>query len=490
MPKLKVKVLQLVSKALLDFRGTVIMEETAMASENKLLDRHYELWKDRNKQIRNWMGSLLFFALVLHYRVLIPQLEFSGREIDLSARQAEAQGELAGVNDEISRLNSISTRLDTISQNIKQQPWNAPKEVLKTTLMQLGAEYRHLKSLSVEKIRGEISGSSRMHKQTDPPDDAYRWKLLINKEDLQERINDIENPSFLENHLKKRAQEEADKAIGRIDEEVQATVILPLETLLRTDAKTSDVFTDLDTQLSHIREDMESWKNKHIKDQAWHKTVQAKESKLDALTKDLDAKQKSFIKVVQDRQALLETEKTELVDQQITLVKREDKVTKDLEAIQAKLDKILPAWLKGLVLPEEIIQLYPPVVLVLVLLIGTRSLCLRRNYQVVRRHLYPKAESRRDPDLSSIWTLVYRGKAGTASTTCLYLLSLALLWYLFEGSCDLGTRWISKLSPANLLISQNHLSATQWMGRILFSAGLLGVVTTLFRDWKAGNPKS
>jgi hypothetical protein len=466
------------------------MEETRMASENKLLSRHYELWKDRNKQIRNWMGTFLFFAVVVHYRVLIPQVEFSGQEMDLSDKQAKAKEDLAGVNGQISRLTSISASLETISHDIKQQPWNSAKEELKTTLRQLGAEYHQLKSQSVENIRGEISRSNPIHRQTEPLSNTYRWKLLIDKEALQERINDVKNSSFLKNHLKKRIQEEADKAIVRIDERVQATVIQPLETLLRTDAKASDVLNDLDTQLSHIREDMELWKNSHINNEEWHETIQTKDMQLSKLTKDLTDKQESFINIVKARQTLLDAKKTKLVDQQMTLVKDDQEVTRDLEDIQAKLDKILPAWLRGLVLPKEIIQLYPLIIVVLVLLIGTWSLSLRRNYRVVRKHLYPQAESRRDPDLSSIWTLVYRGRAGTTSTACIYIFSLALLWYLFEGSCDLATDWMTKLSPTNLLISQNGLSATQWIGRILFSAGLLGVVTTLVRDWKAGKHKA
>lgn len=460
-----------------------------MASENKLLSRHYELWKDRNKQIRNWVGTLLFFAVVVHYRVLIPQVDFSGQEVDLATKRARTQKDLAGVNDKISRLTRISTRLDRISQDIKQQPWNDTKEELKTTLNQLGAEYHHLKSQPVENIQREIRRSTPIHRQTEPLRKIYPWKLLIDKEDLQERIRDIEDDAFLRSHLKKRVQEEADKAIVRIDRKVQTTVIQPLETLLTTDAKASDIFKDLDAQINHVKADMESWRNSHIKNENWHETIQTKDTELSQLTEDLNSKQKAFVNLVQDRQSILKGKETELVDEKIMLIEDGERVTKDLEEIQTKLDKILPAWLKGLVLPEELIQLYPLIVLVLVLLIGTWSFSLRRNYRVVRQHLYPRAESRRDPDLSSIWTLVYRGRAGTISTACLYVLSLTLLWYLFEDACMLATDWIIKLSPANLLISQSGLSATRWIGRILFCAGLLGVVTTLLRDWQAGKPK-
>ena len=58
---------------------SVTIPGCAMANKDFQMERHYELWKDLNKEMSRWVFAVLLVAILIPWKVLIPYLESSAQ---------------------------------------------------------------------------------------------------------------------------------------------------------------------------------------------------------------------------------------------------------------------------------------------------------------------------------------------------------------------------------------------------------------------------
>ncbi len=237
------------------------------------------------------------------------------------------------------------------------------------------------------------------------------------KEDLKQR--------FREGRVQD-ARREATQTIDRIAADVRKQVIEPLSTAARNESLPSEV-TAVPQEFS---ESLEVWTQQH-RITPWYTTVQAKDRTLHELDTDMRNIQSDVQVLVADVQKRIATKEKELSEQKDTL----EKQTRDQAAeLQAALDAAIPAWARGLIKVDQMVVLYPFLLMAIALYVVARGFATAGHYANMAELSGWSREDRRDPVMSSLWTLTWRGPLGTATTLGCYLGVLAALWFLLiEG---------------------------------------------------------
>lgn len=141
------------------------------------------------------------------------------------------------------------------------------------------------------------------------------------------------------------------------------------------------------------------------------------------------------------------------------------------------MQQIIPEWLRGLMSVEQMVQLYPLIMIGLVLYIVGNGLSLTRHYLVIANERNWSIEDASDPAYSSLWTLSYRGLAATLLTVLTYLGLIIAFWFFYEQGSDLYQRWRTAGNEAMVAVDQ--LATPTWISaeRVLFIAiGVLVLV--------------
>jgi hypothetical protein len=463
-----------------------------MAERDFRFDRHYELWKEQNKQITRWVYGTAIFATIVLLRVLVPYTDSSHK---VSAGQAELAGleaELGAIGAEQQALATLSQRLEAVRAAIDGQPWNAEKRQLIDGLRQLTEAYRMLSGASPVQVQQAIRETGppvqapiaqQMAPVSPPPHPVVQAVTVMGLD--PERLAGASPGEFrrlLEERLPLRAQEEADEKVRRIFQRVSAEVILPLERLLREEPGAAGVLPALPATLAQTRSDMEQWLRQHLGNHEWFRTIRGKDQELGELTESLRRRQDALLTLVQDQQKRLEPRRKALAERQQQTQAQAAAIGRALADLNVKMQKLLPDWLRDLVLPEEMLQLYPLILLGLTGVIAVKAGLLRRHYLVVREGKRLGGLALRDGAVSSLWTLVYRGALGSAATCAMYFGGTALLWWLFERGSSLAAHWLSAQPAAAWPGVRDWLPVIRWLGRGLFAGAILGTAGTILGD--------
>ena len=200
----------------------------------------------------------------------------------------------------------------------------------------------------------------------------------------------------------------------------------------------------------------------------WYATVSAKFSRSDELTRKLSRWNAEADKVLNAQRAAVDHQKQELAADLKRLEQERSTNESERDTLRKRLDTYLPSWLRGLVSPEEMFTFYAPLLLSLAIVVAFKALLVRRHFTFFRDRIYPDHLARRDPSLSSSWTLVYRGPAGTMATAILFLGGTLLLWLVFEWGFALTQRW-------SLLLPDTEVGAVEWSVACLWLGGYCSV---------------
>ncbi len=405
-----------------------------MTAQEFRMDRHNELWKEKNKQLTRWTLWTAIFASVVLLKVLVPYTEFSQEIAALEADQQRISEDMANTEKELALLGPVDEGLHRIRKTIEQQPWMAEKDQL----------IQDLKSLS----------SSREY----------------------QRLTDEQK--------RRRIQAAADDKVRRIVQQVDDRVIGPLAGLL-DDPAAKKVLAGMFPLLKEIREDMRKWTNEHIGNRRWYETIQRKDQELRELTASLNRRQQQFLSFVAQQQQKLDRKRKSLSSQQEQNRKRIEANRAHIHELDVKMQGVLPSWVRGLILPQEMLQIYPFVLLVLFGFIGLKAVLARHHYLVVREGQRLESLSVRDPAVSSFWTLVYRGAFGTALTAAVYIVGIIALWLFFEWGSRLVAEWLNGESGLAWAWIKTVLPLMRMLGRVLFAAAIAGILWALFKDYVA-----
>jgi hypothetical protein len=470
-----------------------------MAAEDFRFQRHYALWTEQNRQVSRWAFGTVLFAAVVLWKVLLPYVDFSEQATARQGELASLRVELAAIAQKQAPLTQLGDRLTAVRAAIDRKPWMAEKERLVDALRQLDWAYRTLSSASPAALADALRQSDHpplapvVQQQPLPTHEAHPLvraaaMLGLESEPPAATVAVAAFQRLLDEHLQRRVQEEADGKVHRIVQHVHHDILQPLKQLLDQDVGPGREFEAVRGELVRIQADMGLWAREHIGNATWYQSIQQKDRELNELTDWLRRRQEEFLALVQQQQRALEQQQHRLKAAQQEKQAQVAALEEQLHDLAAAMQRVLPDWVRDVVSPPDMLQLYPFVLLVLVGIIGVKLGMIRRHYLVVRDHLGGPASLSRDAALSSLWTLVDRGAFGMAATGLVLCGGTLLLWWLFERGYELTAAWLLRHPTAAWTPPGSWLTVLRWLGRLFFAAIFLAVPAALLHDRRRGSP--
>lgn len=366
--------------------------------------RHMKLWEEQNKLVKRTIIVAILIGLLLPIKILKPLTEVSQ---DTKQVQKEIQTSLEKkdrVKAQEMGLKEMERTFHEVQTTIAQEPWNEEKDRLIQT-------YREMR--------------------------LDRTRIATQKE----------------------IQAKADKTIYKIGDMVRDRIIGPLAGSLPQNPKIRAEFRALSNKIDSLKEKIKGWESSHI-GVVWYQTLTDKGEAMDELTLSLRNQIREVPALLQTEQEKIEAQRNELTTIMVELEKGIEGKEKQLEDLEKQMQQILPGWLRGIVRINEMIQIFPALLLILTLYVFWLAISLTRHYNFVAREVNLKKDDKKDPSTSSIWTLTNRGQVGTMITVTSYLIFTILMWVFFEWGHRLLVLW---MTPENCT----------WYGKIICSDGFL-----------------
>jgi hypothetical protein len=159
-----------------------------------------------------------------------------------------------------------------------------------------------------------------------------------------------------------------------------------------------------------------------------------------------------------------------------------------LEELKEKMETILPQWVRGMVTVEQMVQVYPLIMLGIAIYVLGIGLALTGHYRVIANDMKWSGEERSDPAYSSLWTLTYRGPYGTGLILAVYLVTFTCLWAFFEQGVTIFSTWHEAVGK-DPVKGLSMVRPADWVVRVIWLAGVALVVLQPIRDntWWPGS---
>jgi hypothetical protein len=258
-------------------------------------------------------------------------------------------------------------------------------------------------------------------------------------------------------------QQAADNTVRKVASEVERKVILPLESAIE--------------QQPELREAINNWKNEHL-GQIWYGTVTEKGANIEMLTSSMEEQLRPLNQLINISKQQLDAEIDSLTSMEKSYEDDLKSKNKENSRLNSEMQDLFPSWLKGIVRIEQVIQLFPFLVLALTFYAWIAGWTLSRHHEFVVRNLELSDADKTDPAISSIWTLTSKGSYGTSATLATYYVFLLVMWASFERGCYLLLIWLTT-SPENAWFTNESWVVTlQWVGRLAF------VIVAVLVSWR------
>jgi hypothetical protein len=270
-------------------------------------------------------------------------------------------------------------------------------------------------------------------------------------------------------------QEKADQTILAIENEV-LQLLAPVTELLTAKPALIKRLSYVKKALDDLSMSLSQWKKSKL-GKVWYSTIEGKNRAILQLNQDL---QRVFADVPQEvEQALVQLNDAIKVNKRsltVELEKLEQQGVQKQSALKdlnAKMQQIMPEWLRGLIKVEQMVQIYPLIMMGLVLYIVGNGFSLTRHYKVIAQERAWSNEEASDPAYSSLWTMSYRGRTATIVTTLTYLCIIIAFWFFYEQGSDLYFQ--SRIAGNEGMAVASHLAtpAWIWIERLLFTAAVI-----------------
>lgn len=377
------------------------------------LDRHFKLWEENNKLLKRVVFVTLVISIALIVKVLNPFVAFSGDKKPVLQRIDVLKSERAAVNERLLTIEKTEQALTGINRYISSQPWRKEKE-------DLIERYRNLR--------------------VSPPPEGI-------------------DPG--------RYQQEADDTISRIGRELHEKIIEPLQLSTQVTRERRSDLDRLNAEIESLSRFIGEWQDEH-KGVNWYRTLDMKEMMVMGLTKDLTARLNDFTRFVKQEQDIVKQAK-QSVDKELQEVNKQIAAEEDvLGKLEAELQTILPQWLRGLVTTEQVLQLLPVGLLIAAMYVFYVGLSLTRHFSIYADGKEFEKSVKADPVMSSVWTLIPRGRGGTVLTVAAYILFFIVAWLLLEKAVMLLQQWLSIDASRAWIGEQNIWQGFLWLSRLAF----------------------
>jgi len=237
-------------------------------------------------------------------------------------------------------------------------------------------------------------------------------------------------------------QQEADLTIRTIAAEIRRDVLGPLAEALAEPG----LSVHLADQTAGMQAVIDQWEQSHL-GQRWYQTVGEKERTVSELDAEIGTLQQQTQQVLSDLQSSVDAEHKRWQRQRSELAAELEATEEDIER---SLDESIPAWAKGLVSVERMINAYPWILVGIAIYLAGSALASERHFHGMANAAGWSQTERSDPLLSSVWTLTWRGAIGTGLTLLCYFAVVAGLAYFLYRSMGSGgdghpTVWLLQL---------------------------------------------
>ncbi len=376
--------------------------------------RHLKLWEEQSKTVKRTMFAGLLFGLFLLIKVLTPFVDISGKTGDKQNEICELKLEQNNVAELNKTLDQLQKTLNEVQKTIRLQPWMKEKNKLISTLKEI-------------RNRSPRSGN---------------WQEY---------------------------QDAADATISTITEQVGERIIQPLEEALHQGPQVQEDLPELSRGVDALRVDMDKWEQVHL-GKRWYTTFFMKDKEMRELTYSLENNLNVIYRLIRSEQKKIDMKRRDLIKIEKSLKNDIQEKESALDELQREMQKLLPEWFRDLLSIEQMIQLFPLIILsLLVYVIATAHSLTGHHEKIIENIGFPEAE-RSDPSNSSLWTITYRGRAGTTATLITYVSFILAMCLFYEWGCLLLDKWMASNSQLAWASSKNGFIIMRWIGRILFMA--------------------
>ena len=376
--------------------------------ESYRLERHFKLWEEQNKHIKRVIFLTMVISLALIVKVLDPFVEHSGDKKPIQQRIEALEDEKARVNAQMEVIERTEQKLREVKRFIAAQPWQRDKEEL------------------IQRYQQMREGHSR---------DSY--------------------------------QQEADDTIRNIADTLREKILLPLRQSSAAPDTTRRNLGRMNAEIASLNTFIEEWQNEYI-GKRWYDTIQMKEATMSGLTRELNQQLDDFASVVNRELATIRQTRTSVNQELKSLSSEISSESEKLEEIEQELQSVLPKWIHGLVDTYQVIQLLPIALLALSAYVLSIGIGLTRHYETYARGKHFDPSITDEPSMSSVWTLILRGRMGTLQTIAVYALFLAAAWLMLEESMHLLLEWLAMKPLQAWIGAQGPWEAFLWLSRVVF----------------------
>lgn len=380
-----------------------------MTEQDFRLERHKKIWEEQNKLVKRLIFIGLLFGLVLPWKFLDPFSDASSQTSkirnDISELDKE-QVKVAALKQSMDQANSV---LNNVQETINREPW----------MEETGRFRRTLERISRQ-------GGNR-----------------------------------------KAFQQAADEKVKKISDEVRQTVVKPLKQALSEVPGNGVASKQIAQNLAALEREIDSWERDHL-GKVWYGTVPEKEANVRQLTNSLNEKIRPLASGILAGKRELDEKRQKLSEHAKKLtISREEKDGK-LAQLNLKMQNIFPSWLQGILTIEQMIQLYPLLIVCLIIYLGFIAHAISKHHAFVAHSLGFSGDESTDPATSSHLTLTTKGVFGTIMTLAIYFLFFAAMWALFEWGCSLLGSWLNTNGEEAWFLTGGGIKAFQWIGRTVF----------------------
>ena len=331
---------------------------------------------------------------------------------------------------------------------------------------------------------------SKWEKKVETQESAYddvkaeRDRIPEIQEKLFEMLIQIENEPWTDEIQKlkddfragrvSQPRDHSNKTLNAIATQLQESIVKPLQ------AATAQLTEDnvLAALPDKLDKEIVEWLDRY-EDEPWWTTLDRKDDTAAAIGEELKW-------VLNDASAAAPKIKAELEAAEKTLAKQLQDAASEIEALKAELGKVIdramPTWARGIIGVDHLLVLFPWLLAgIAIYLVGT-ALRSSHHFHAMADGENWSTEERRDPLLSTSWTLTPRGIAGSIATFATYAAVMGVLGAsLYRSqhpphSIDEG----SIQASVNAIADQSSTSAM--VAYAFFAAAIAVVIYALFRD--------
>lgn len=331
---------------------------------------------------------------------------------------------------------------------------------------------------------------SKWEKKVETQESAYdtvkaeRDRIPEIQEKLFEMLIQIENEPWTDEIQKlkddfragrvSQPRDHSNKTLNAIATQLQESIVKPLR------AATAQLTEDnvLAALPDKLDKEIVEWLDRY-EDEPWWTTLDRKDDTAAAIGEELKW-------VLNDASAAAPKIKAELEAAEKTLAKQLQDAASEIEALKAELGKVIdramPTWARGIIGVDHLLVLFPWLLAgIAIYLVGT-ALRSSHHFHAMADGEKWSTEERRDPLLSTSWTLTPRGVTGSIATFATYAAVMGVLGAsLYRSqhpphSIDEG----SIQASVNAIADQSSTSAM--VAYAFFAAAIAVVIYALFRD--------